>query len=667
MGELLAYSFSKPSSPSALALFKPWRHFLMDISGKRLEEGCGLAFPEGGSWKILRDPADLENNSLFEKASATAAWHAGIFLFYAGFCPRIEAMAPVYPPLRLPSAGKELAFAGNGMGNLIGGNETWRLASNYGGTLPYCPDSNIETCSRVIAGRLNQEELILSPENARRIKQVIWEKVRELSLVFSDGEYLFAMRQKGSPPLFFIQMNQNDAACFLLGRRSARTLQRSPEDVLRFLARFHPAFNEFVIRAEEALPENLAVVSTLPYRKDENVVKIPEDELWIIKDGKLLHVEASKGPKNPGRILKSSKKSTRRSRKRTKEIEAKVDEQLLRFEKNPLFIDWNFIDPRYDASLTFDAYGLKEISKAVAKEAIFVSEELEEKLKRLCNYFMSIQRKRGPGLAVGGCWCEFPPEVGMPIDARRDFIYTPTYFITAFFSSIYIRLPHIAQGVTGFKRSLLNALYFCSLTPLRSYALEILMQGMVHWSLAELISEDLRLVKLYKEFEKYLQKAKVILHDKLHNSCDWDIFNQWTPEKVEDVILDLCDAFSSMELPAREMVFVYGTLKKGFGNHGLLQGAKFIGKAVTTEPYAMYVSGGIPFVTPNEKVSPIKGEVYFVDETTLSSLDRLEGHPDWYCRRETWVELEDGREVHAWLYFNQEPSGTLESSGEFGR
>ena len=39
-----------------------------------------------------------------------------------------------------------------------------------------------------------------------------------------------------------------------------------------------------------------------------------------------------------------------------------------------------------------------------------------------------------------------------------------------------------------------------------------------------------------------------------------------------------------------ELVFVYGTLKQGFSNHGLLKQSKLIGVAQTKEKFVMYSS-----------------------------------------------------------------------------
>lgn len=113
-----------------------------------------------------------------------------------------------------------------------------------------------------------------------------------------------------------------------------------------------------------------------------------------------------------------------------------------------------------------------------------------------------------------------------------------------------------------------------------------------------------------------------------------------------------------------EKLFVYGTLKRGYGNHHYLSESEFLGKAITKKRYALY-SDGIPFLVKEPPVSRIKGELYEVDSETLENVDLLEGHPSVYRREKIVVILEDGREVEAWAYFYPHPRGELLRSGEF--
>jgi len=93
-------------------------------------------------------------------------------------------------------------------------------------------------------------------------------------------------------------------------------------------------------------------------------------------------------------------------------------------------------------------------------------------------------------------------------------------------------------------------------------------------------------------------------------------------------------------------VFVYGTLRRGFGNHRLLAGARFLGEARTARAYRMVSLGGCPGMLAG--TSRVVGEVYEVDDETLLRLDRLEGHPYMY-RREP-VRLHGFAKVEAYIY-----------------
>ena len=117
-------------------------------------------------------------------------------------------------------------------------------------------------------------------------------------------------------------------------------------------------------------------------------------------------------------------------------------------------------------------------------------------------------------------------------------------------------------------------------------------------------------------------------------------------------------------------VVVYGTLRKGYGNHHLLETSSFLGNCLTKDKYSMFASG-IPFVNKKINKTQIVGEVYEVTEPVLRRLDMLEGYSpedhenSWYKREEIPVVMEDQSETNAFIYFNNVETGTEVESGDY--
>ncbi|NTW50920.1 MAG: gamma-glutamylcyclotransferase [Chlorobiales bacterium] len=96
------------------------------------------------------------------------------------------------------------------------------------------------------------------------------------------------------------------------------------------------------------------------------------------------------------------------------------------------------------------------------------------------------------------------------------------------------------------------------------------------------------------------------------------------------------------------LVFVYGTLMKGYGNHRLMENATFLGYAETLEKYRMTYTS-YPMLT-EEPLVQIKGELYEVsEEDLLGPLDELEGVPHLYERKEIQVKTTENI-LTAWVY-----------------
>ena len=102
----------------------------------------------------------------------------------------------------------------------------------------------------------------------------------------------------------------------------------------------------------------------------------------------------------------------------------------------------------------------------------------------------------------------------------------------------------------------------------------------------------------------------------------------------------------------KELVAVYGTLKKGFGNYlRYLQDQEFVGSGTTQDRYPLIVKGLPYLINEKGKGYNVEVDVFNVDMPTLQSLDALEGHPHWYRRKEINI-LVNGSARKCWIYFN---------------
>ena len=102
-----------------------------------------------------------------------------------------------------------------------------------------------------------------------------------------------------------------------------------------------------------------------------------------------------------------------------------------------------------------------------------------------------------------------------------------------------------------------------------------------------------------------------------------------------------------------ELIFVYGTLKRGYGNNRLLAESRFVDAAITENRYPLVVHG-IPYLHDAPGVGHhVTGEVWAVTDQQLARVDQLEGHGrGFYERRRINVILMDNQEkIETWVYF----------------
>ena len=92
------------------------------------------------------------------------------------------------------------------------------------------------------------------------------------------------------------------------------------------------------------------------------------------------------------------------------------------------------------------------------------------------------------------------------------------------------------------------------------------------------------------------------------------------------------------------LLFVYGTLKKGFRNQTYLHDAILLGEHITQKKYSMYDFNTYPAVARWGN-DAIFGEVYQITSIHLAAIDALECYPDFYQRVSIATPFGD-----AWMY-----------------
>lgn len=111
-------------------------------------------------------------------------------------------------------------------------------------------------------------------------------------------------------------------------------------------------------------------------------------------------------------------------------------------------------------------------------------------------------------------------------------------------------------------------------------------------------------------------------------------------------------------------LFVYGTLKRGERNHGLLRGQEFLGEAATLPQYRLYDQGRYPcLVEVAVNGVKVRGELWRVDAQTMAMLDRFEGAPGLFVRRRIAVTARK-RPVDSYLY-NRAVAGMRDCSASW--
>tara|TARA_Y100001973_G_C5156014_1_gene310794 strand:- start:737 stop:1126 length:390 start_codon:yes stop_codon:yes gene_type:complete len=108
-------------------------------------------------------------------------------------------------------------------------------------------------------------------------------------------------------------------------------------------------------------------------------------------------------------------------------------------------------------------------------------------------------------------------------------------------------------------------------------------------------------------------------------------------------------------------LFVYGTLKKGYSNHSIIQKTTYIGDFISIDRFDL--SGySFPKIYPNDQGKRIKGEIYDLYEQDFIATDMLEGNGSFY-RREIRKFQRNNEIIEAWIYIILQPGCSIEVPG----
>ena len=176
----------------------------------------------------------------------------------------------------------------------------------------------------------------------------------------------------------------------------------------------------------------------------------------------------------------------------------------------------------------------------------------------------------------------------------------------------------------------------------------------------ELISDSKilagHLSKLPKGISRDTLLELALGHDRaaiMSNDGNVTMFGKW--QEVDGIFYSSSywESLKETKIEYYATVAVYGTLKKGHGNHHLLEGSEFIGRGRTVEKYPMTDSIGFPYTYEEQgEGHRIVVELYNVTAEVMESLDDLEGvaHGHYYSNF-VEVELDSGEVVIAEMYF----------------
>lgn len=248
------------------------------------------------------------------------------------------------------------------------------------------------------------------------------------------------------------------------------------------------------------------------------------------------------------------------------------------------------------------------------------SQDAMEYARKLIHDAEPIERK--PELVAWGVYDPYR----MPMDARVDFFYMPTYLAVSILANIMLYNPQEIAFIDKYEDTLKRGLLASCGRKFSGHGYESL-KGLIDCMEIFVEAKIFLFVQRYPDlcpvFSKLIRGVLRYLEtglEKQNLKCAWGTDYS---ERVVAILPEMKRQYS------KKRVFVYGTLMRGNINHKTyMSNCKFIGDAIL-HGYSLYELGGFPGVKPN-RGDTVKGELYEVDSQVLQTLNHLESEGSMY-------------------------------------
>lgn len=240
-------------------------------------------------------------------------------------------------------------------------------------------------------------------------------------------------------------------------------------------------------------------------------------------------------------------------------------------------------------------------------------------------------------------WIAVENPEDVPNDIITSYVYETTYMMTAIYMYFAVNYKSLANDeiFIEFLERALKASLSRKLMGTGAFANEDFCKAMK-------IFANAGLNDFLKEYGDAFTEVKIAFDDAidyLRKIASEEVSSSYSWTNNKDLARDVLEVLDGDE--KKSYIFVYGTLMKNQAAHRLLLDAEYIGD-YKLEDYAMYNLGSYPGVRPCEGES-VFGEVYRIDNSLISRLDRYEGEGVLYTKKKVFVRNSWSKQI-AYIY-----------------